>query len=225
MKQLLRSLILSASVLTSTAIAAPFTIEIVADNDFAVFTGTDSNIHHLLYQNDVTWTEQIDELSSLSFNVATGDNKFYILAMGGGTDAENISGLINGVNMTDPSVSVRMSSNIASFLTGYTDTAYLSNGSTVYADVEDGTYDALLTDVQSAFSSPGFAWTSPTLNTSQGVIQASGFGAGYSFGSLEARLFEFDIADVNVEVPEPPLMAVFAVMSFALIRRFRCKKS
>ncbi|MDC8830688.1 hypothetical protein [Alteromonas gilva] len=225
MKRVLRSIMLCASVLAGNTIAAPFTIEIVADNDFAVFTGTESNIHHLLYQNDVTWTEQINELSSLTFNVAPGDNKFYILAMGGGTEAENISGLINGVNMTDPSVSVRMSSDIASFLTGYDSTAYFTGSNTVYAAVEDGTYDAILTDVQSAFSSPGFAWMSPTLNTTQGVIQASGFGAGYSFGSLEARLFEFDIADVNVEVPEPPLMAVLAALSLVFLRRIRCKKA
>lgn len=226
MKRVLSSIVLCASLLAGKAVAAPFTIEIVADNDFAVFTGTDSSINHLLYQNNEVWNNQIAQLSSLTFNVSPGDDKFYILAMGGGTSEENISGLINGVNMTNSSVAVQMSTDVSSFLTGYSSSAYSTGGPVVYADVEDGTYNALLADVQTAFLSlTASDWSTPTVNTTQSVITSSGFGAGYAFDELSARLFVFDVEDVDVDVPEPPLTAVLALFSVFALLRVRSKKS
>lgn len=139
-----------------SASAAPFSISIVADNDFAIFSGTATSINNLLYQNNDTWGAQIPALSTLTFNLAAGDNYFYVLGMGGGGVEENISGVVNGVNMTDPSVSVLMSSNLAPFLTGYP------------FNVESGTYNASLTEVQAAF--PNLTWGAPVLNSTQTVI-------------------------------------------------------
>ena len=117
--------------------ASPFSIKMVADNDFAIFGGTATGINDLLYQNNDSWPSQISTLSTLTFTLPAADTMFYVLGMGGGGN-ENISGLINGVDMT--SASVTMSSDIQSYL-GY-------NTSTV----SGGTFDANLADVQAAFS-------------------------------------------------------------------------
>lgn len=185
-----------------SASATPFNIEMVADNDFAIFSGTSTSINNVLYQNDVVWWDQISSLSSLDFNLAAGDDKFYVLGMGGGGQ-ENISGLVNGVNMTDASVSASMSSNISSFLTGYNAT-----------DVAYGTYNALLADVQNAFTNSLTTWSDAALNinTTETVIANAGFGSGFRFNHLNAHLFSFDATDVNVEpVPEPSILALMGL--------------
>jgi len=184
--------------LTGSASATPFSISMVADNDFTIFSGTSTGINHLLYQNNVDWPNQITALSTLNFNLAAGDDVFYVLGMGGGGSEENISGEVNGVNMTDLSVSVSMSSDLSSFLTGY------STG------VAAGTYNANLSDVQNAFSS--LTWGPPVLNSIQTVITQAGFGQGFTFGTLTAHLFSFDAADVGVAaVPEPTTLVLLAL--------------
>ena len=194
-----------------SASAAPFSISMVADNDFAIFSGTSTGINNLLYQNNVDWNNQIPALSTLSFNLAAGDNVFYVLGMGGGGFEENISGTVNGVNMTNPSVTVQMSSNIAPFLTNYN-----SGGS-----VANGTYNVLLSDVQSVFS--GLTWGSPVINSTQTVIQAAGFGSGFIFSTGTAHLFAFQAADVNV--PEPSTLAILGLGLMGLGLQTRRKKS
>jgi len=197
-----------------SASATPFNISIVADNDFTVFSGTNSAINSVLYQNNVGWGSQIAALSTLQFNLAASDDIFYILAMGGGGAQENISGLINGVNMTDPSVSVSMSTNISSFLSNYAS-----------GNVASGIYNASLFDVQTAFSSAGFAWGAPTLNSNQHVINLSGFGSGYTFASNSAHLFKFEASDVGVNaVPEPSLLAIGALGLIGLTIRARRRR-
>ncbi len=182
-----------------SASATPFSISMVADNDFAIFSGTSAGINNLLYQNNVGWPDQITALSTLNFTLAAGDDVFYVLGMGGGGFEENISGEVNGVNMTDLSVSVSMSSDLSSSLTGYS-----------AAGVAAGTYNANLLDVQNAFSS--LTWGTPVLNSSQTVIAAAGFGQGFTFDSLTAHLFSFDAVDVGVAaVPEPTTLALLAL--------------
>jgi len=193
-----------------SASAAPFTISMVADNDFAIFSGTSTGINNLLYQNDFSWPSQIIALSTLTFSLAAGDDTFYVLAMGGGGVEENISGVVNGVNMTDPSVSVSMSSNLAPFLTGYP------------VNVSPGTYDAILSEVQGAFS--GLTWGAPDLNTTQTVIVAAGFGAGFRFNTNTARLFSFEAGDVGVSVPEPSMLALMGIGLAGLAFRTRRRK-
>ncbi len=203
MKKTMLATFIAGLCAASAANATPFDIKMVADNDFAIFSGTSTSINNLLYQNDVVWTTQIASLSTLSFNLASGDDTFYVLGMGGGGQ-ENISGEVNGVNMTDPSVSVSMSSNIASFLTGYNASA-----------VANGFYDALLSDVQTAFSSASWSSASSNLNSTETVIQAGGFGSGYRFDHMTAHLFAFDAGDVNV--PTVPNTSVSEPSTFALL--------
>lgn len=194
----LLSAILVSLGLASTGAANAFTMSMLGDNDFAILSGTNTGINHILYQNNVVWGDQIPALSVLNFALPAGDTKFYVLGMGGGGPEENISGTVNGVNITSSSVTVRMSQDIRSYLTGYNDGA-----------VAGGTYTVDLADVQAAFSQ--LVWGLPDLNTSQTVIVAGGFGSGYRFDTSTAHLFSFDAADVRVvdnAVPEPASLAL-----------------
>ena len=200
-KRNLLSAILVSLGLASAGAANAFSISMVGDNDFAIFSGTSTGINHILYQNNVTWMAQIPALSVLNFALPTGDTKFYVLGMGGGGPEENISGTVNGVHMTAASVSVLMSQDIRSFLTGYND-----------GDVANGTYNVNLADVQTAFSQ--LVWGAPDLNTSQTVIVAGGFGSGYRFNTSTAHMFSFNAADVQVvgnAVPEPASLALLGL--------------
>lgn len=90
--------------------------------------------------------------------------------------AKNISGTVNGVNITSSSVSVLMSQDIHSFLSGY-------NAS----NVTNGSYNVSLADVQSAFSS--VQWGAPVQNTTDTVIMAGDLGLVFSFADQTAHLF------------------------------------
>lgn len=190
--------------------ASPFSIKMVADNDFAIFGGTATGINDLLYQNNVWWGTQISTLSTLTFTLPAADTMFYVLGMGGGGN-ENISGLINGVDMT--SASVKMSSDVQSFLIGY-DLSAVSNG----------TFNANLSDVQAAFSQ--LTWGAPVLNTTDEVIVAAAPNViGFHFASDTAHLFEFSSTDVGVNptpgtVPEPSSIAL-ALIGLASLMRVR----
>lgn len=182
--------VLLGLVAAGSAGATDFSIRIVADNDFAIFSGTATGINTLLYQNDKGWPEQIPALTTLTFSLPSTDTTFYVLGMGGGGE-ENISGLVNGVDMTSASVTVSMSSAMQSFLTGY------DAGS-----VTAGTFNAALSDVQTAFSQ--LTWGAPILDTDDTVIVAAGPNKkGFHFDNLTAHLFRFSAADVGVEPPPP----------------------
>lgn len=190
--------------------ATSFTIEMIADNDFAIFGGTATSINDVLYQNGVDWYHQVPALSTMTFNLAPTDTTFYVLAMGGGGPEENISGKVNGVNIT--SIPVSESSNIASYLNLYN-----------LGAVEAGTYSANLSDVQTAFANA--TWSAPTLNTTQTVIAAAGFGSGYSFATGTAHLYRFDAFSVGVNVPEPAGVALFGLGLLGLVAARRRKSA
>jgi hypothetical protein len=184
-----------------------FSMQIIADNDFAVFGGTATSITSLIYQNDFSWPDQLDNLSTFSFDLQPGQTTFYLLGMGGG-GTENISGTINDTDIT--SINVSMSSDLSSYLSGY----FISDGDGGTTDAAaDGTYDASLADVQIAL--PNLTWGAPT-PTDPGVDDVaarSPNGQGYHFDPDTAHLFSLSASDVGVTaVPEPATSAFLAVV-------------
>jgi hypothetical protein len=188
-----------------------FSIQIIADNDFAVFGGTATSVKDLIYQNDYSWPDQLSNLSTISFDLQAGDTTFYLLGMGGGGD-ENISGTINGVDIT--TINVSMSSDLGPSMTDYE--AQNNNGT-----VAEGTYDASLADVQTAF--PNLTWTTNLVVTYGGVAAQSPNGRGFGFPSSTAHLFAFDATAVGVTpTPEPSICLLLAVAGVMLAaNRFR----
>jgi hypothetical protein len=195
----------------SGASGSPISMQIIADNDFAVFAGTVNSVTSLIYQNDVGWEAQLAQLSSFTFSLDPGETTFYVLGLGGGGQ-ENISGTINDVDLT--TISVSMSSDIGPFLTGYE--AQSQNGGTVSL----GTFDASLAYLQAAL--PALTWGAPTLANGDVVVSQSPTGKGFHFDPSTAHLFEFSATDVNVS-PEPSTFLLFigAAVAFALSRSRR----
>ena len=193
---------------TQAAVVTNATMEILADNDFALFVGNSTSVDRLVYQNNVIWYSQAAALTSFSFSLNPGEDTFYLLGMGGGLQ-ENISGLINGVDIT--SVGASQSSNLSSYLTGFNST-----------DVTSGAYNASLANVQTAL--PNLTWGSPNYNTTDTVIGYSPNHEGYDFPSDTAVLFKFGAATVNIApTPEPASLALSLLGSAGLIL-FRRRK-
>jgi hypothetical protein len=194
----LAALTLTACAFVGQAHATSFTMEIVADNDFAVFGGTKTSVTSLLYQNDAGWPDQIANLSSFSFSLQPGQTTFYLLGMGGGGN-ENISGTINGVDIA--TIPVQMSSALDDYLTDWA----TSSGA-----VADGSYNASLTDVQAAF--PHLTWGDPTPTTeADDVSLMSPTGHGFHFDPNTAHLFAFGAEDVGVSTAPEPANALLVI--------------
>jgi hypothetical protein len=231
LSQSLKLAVLGAAMLASVvgARGQSFSMQLVADNDFAVFGGTATSVNDLIYQNDYSWPAQLGNLSTLSFDLPQGDTTFYLLGMGGGGE-ENISGTVNGIDITTLG-DISMSSDLSTYLTGY----LVSDGMGGYVpdgiggfltdpSVAAGTYDASLADVQTAF--PNLTWDSPTINYTDGVIQSSPNHEGFDFADSTAHLFSFSASDVGVTAaPEPSTWALVAVGVALIGRKFIFRRS
>jgi hypothetical protein len=126
-----------ASVPLSLMPARALNIQIIADNDFALFSGTSSSVNTILFQNNVDWYNQLSLHSGPLPAVPPGDTHFYLLAMGGGPP-EEVLGTIDGKSLA-AMPDVLVSNDLSTALSGFDLLA-----------VVDGTFSVALADVQAA---------------------------------------------------------------------------
>jgi len=189
MKSILRKSALGAFILATTAFSqAAVTLQIISDNDFAVFVGTSTGVTRLIYQNDVSWSAQVSAAGSFAFDFEPGETSIYLLAMGGG-GPENIGGMMNGVDLT--TIDVAQSSNLSGSLANYA-----TSGSAI----ESGVYSVTFNEVSAAV--PGLTWGGVSV-TDNGV---GTFVTGNAFEHAEssAVIYRFSAADIGVIVPAVP---------------------
>jgi len=196
----------------TSKLEASIIFDLVTDNDFTVLAGTSSSVTRVLYQNDLQWN--LGQIGNpVSLDLVAGEDTFYVLAMGGGGD-ENISGTINGINMTQIP-GVQESSAFSAMLSGYN-----------LSDVANGSYTPSLVDIQAAY--PGLTWTAPTV-TSSGVVinlNPSAFIPGDGYKGFDvprsnAVMFSFDAQDIGA-IPEPSsTLTVCSLLAAGLMLRTR----
>lgn len=201
--------------ITGSLRASDQTIQLIADNDFAVFAGTSTSVTRILYQNDVAWPDQIAAATSFSITLQGAEDTIYVLAMGGGGAEENLSGQINGVNIAmlylQNSADVQASSNVAPYLSNYN----------VGNNVALSTYEVQLSEVQNALNE--LDWGAPTINSSQTVIEQNPYsdGLGFSFPTGNAVLFKFTAENLNI--PEPSAAVFMSALALAFVAGVRRK--
>lgn len=208
-----------ATILVTAPVAsASVIIQIVADNDFAVYAGDAATITRAIYHNETVWNSQLTAASTFSFDLVPGETTFYLLAMGGGGE-ENISGKINGVNIVkifqDDPAAVIQSNEIDAFLSSYN-----------LGTVSNGTYTPTLSSVQSALLN--VTWGTPTVVNGATVINANpeayinGQPRGFNVPSGQAVFFRFDADSVGVpNTPEPgvAILVCLAAVGAGIRRR------
>lgn len=209
MRSFIRKSAFGAIILATTGLSqAAVTLEIISDNDFAVFLGTSTGITRLIYQNNESWPDQISAAGSFDFDFVAGETTVYLLAMGGGGD-ENIGGRMNGVDLT--TINVSQSSDLSGILSNYT-----LNLSTV----EDGTYSASFSDVSDAL--PGLTWGG--VNVIDGGVGSNVTGLAFQHGDSTAVIYRFAAEDIGVvvpAVPEPSVTLLGLAAGLVLVSRRR----
>lgn len=199
-----------------TSASGSVTMQIVADNDFALFVGTTGSVERLIYQNDASWPQQIADAANFDITLDGNETTFYLLGLGGGGD-ENISGTVDGVDLT--TIPVTMSSDIGPFLTDFEAQAQGTG------TVENGTFNATLADVQAAL--PQLTWgpTVPTDPLADIVSAQSPTGHGFHFDASTAHLFQFPAVDVGVSATPEPSSWLLMMGGGVMIVLSRCRRS
>jgi uncharacterized repeat protein (TIGR02543 family) len=133
-------------------------VKVIADNDYAVYMGSDLEITRILHQSNVDWPSQVANIGTLDVFPLAGETYMYVLAMGGngsylapGAGAggeEDWTGTINGRSVFEfPGAQVAVNRAVADPLktdilhSGYLLlNNYLPNYAASSGSVEAGTY-------------------------------------------------------------------------------------
>jgi hypothetical protein len=192
------------------------TLKAIVDNDYAAFMGDDSNVTRIFNQNNVDWTTQIANATSLDIYPQTGETYIYLAVMGGG-GTEDWGGTLNGLDVVSiPGAQVASGRSplgtatvsapyvlLQSFISGY-------NSSSAAA----GTQNVTLANLQTALT--GVTWSSAVatgsgagnvpLYKTTGVCcgsQATGAGLsgkGWNFPSDSLVVFRYPLASLGLPV-------------------------
>jgi hypothetical protein len=172
-------------------------IRIVADNDFALLAGDESNVTRMILQNDVVWMDQRANATTYQINLNSGETYLYLLAMGGG-GGEDIGGLLNEVDITTIASGVNGIQRAVSrtggsveggfllldtFFSDWSSVGFSGNNAT---NVAYGKYAAPIAGIQDALT--GATWGDPPARQNGGI---GGNITGYSFSVPSARAVMF----------------------------------
>ena len=116
---------------------------------------------------------------------------------------------MNGADLAALGDRIKVSSNVASYLTNYSDSLHM---------VENGIYSAEFADAVAAFNATA-DWGVPTLGGGT-VIDCAGFRLGYTFGDSSAVFYRFS----TTAVPEPStygMMLGSLALAVVVTRRLR----
>ena len=189
----------------ATPVIDPIDFQILADNDYALFTGTSNTATRLVYQNDRDWNNQLQQSSGFTFSFNPGETTLYLLAMGGGNIEENVGGYINGVNIT--TAGAQASGDVSSLLTDYN----------IGGNVTQGTYNVSLQNMNSII--PQVSWGNPTIFN--GGVGSLINGSAFQMQPGEAIIYRFS----SDAVPEPSTYALFGIGAIGMLMVLRRKKT
>ena len=191
---------------------AQATLQIVVDNDYAAFLGDENNANQLLYQNNVQWNSQISSATAIDIAGSDTQTYVYVVAMGGG-GTEDYGGKLNGLDITGISGAqfASTSTHSSTFGEGSKTNSYLEIRSSLVGyssgDVANGTYDVVLSNLQSALS--GSSWSAAVATGSGNGVppnyKTSGVGCGstsrcWDFPSDQAVVFRYPISSLGTPV-------------------------
>ena len=189
------------------------TLQIVVDNDFAVFLGDSTTVTRLFYQNNDSWPTQLSAATSLDINPTETETYVYVTPMGGG-GTEDFGGTLNGQDITSipgaqyatgrsPLDSATVSSTyllIKNFLSGYNS-----------SDAANGVYNINLADMKVAMQ--GTQWSSavgtgtgsgtpPNYKQNSGVCcsGSSPVRKGWQFPSDDVVIFRYPVTSLGLPV-------------------------
>ena len=175
-------------------------IQVVADNDYALFAGNSSGLSRLIHQNGVESALQAGGASGSFVTLQDSESHIYLVAMGGG-DSDGVQGLINGVDFTSLQSPLAQRAvtadgfyrNIAPYLTGYQSSTVIS-----------GAFSPLLADVTSGLA--GMVWGAPP-NPENTWLQSVPTAKIWSYPSGYAVVYRFQASALNL-TPKPGNKAV-----------------
>jgi hypothetical protein len=174
------------------------TIQLVADNDFALFGGDANNVTRIILQNNDVWMDQVTASTTYHISLGANESYLYLLAMGGG-GGEDIGGNLNGVDITQIPSGINGIQRAVSGPNGSSSDGYLlvsdalttwnyAQGASNAENVAYGKYAAPLSEVQNGLA--GATWGNPPSFISGGV-GSSVNGHAFNVPSSKAVMFRF----------------------------------